>query len=106
MHPSSGHLLSDVIILLTRRGRGEMLASRIMTAMRRTTVNASADDLRTLEAEAARRGVPLTVVLRDAVEDKARAIREGRRPHVGVARSSDGRRASELTAEPVADETR
>lgn len=81
-----------------------MLASRIMSAIRRTTVSATAEDLRTLETEAARRGVPLTVVLRDAVEDKARAIREGRRPRVGVARSSDGRSAAELTGEPVADE--
>ena len=81
-----------------------MLASRIMTQLRRTTVAARPADLRTLEAEAERRHVSLATVLREAVEDKARALRERRRPRVGVARSSDSRTAVELTAEPIAED--
>ena len=77
-----------------------------MNAMRRTTVAAPEEALRTLEAEASRRGVPLTAVLRDAVEEKADAIRRARRPHVGVARSTDGRTAAEVTAEPIAEPPR
>ncbi len=83
-----------------------MLASNIMTQLRRTTVNASPADIRTLEAEAQRRRVPLATLLREAVEEKAHALRTERRPRVGVARSTDGRSAAELTAEPVADEPR
>lgn len=74
-----------------------------MSEMRRTTVAAPAETFRTLEAEAVRLGVPLGTVLRDAVEEKALAIRAARRPRVGVARSTDGRSAAETTAEPVAD---
>lgn len=74
--------------------------------MRRTTVTAPVDSLRTLEAEAQRRGTSLSVVLREAVEDKATALRGARRPRVGVARSTDGRSAAEVTAEPVADDPR
>ncbi len=77
-----------------------------MNAMRRTTVAAPEDTFRTLEAEAARLGVPLGTVLREAVEDKALAIRSARRPRVGVARSADGRSAAETTAEPIADPPR
>jgi len=73
---------------------------------RRTTVTAPADVLRTLETEADRRGVSLATLLREAVEEKARALRLGRRPRVGVARSDDGRRAAEVTAEPVAEPPR
>lgn len=81
-----------------------MLSSSIMMH-RRTTVTAAPDVLRTLEAEADRRGVSLATVLREAVEEKARALRL-RRPHVGVARSTDGQRAVDVTAEPVAEKPR
>ena len=77
-----------------------------MTQMRRTTVSAPQAAIRTLEAEAERRSVPLATVLREAVEEKAKALRNRRRPRVGVARSTDGRSAAELTAEPVAEEPR
>ena len=77
-----------------------MLASRIMH--RRTTVNARAEALATLEAEARRRDLPLTAVLAEAVEEKAASIRAARRPRVGVARSTDGRTAAQVTGEPVA----
>lgn len=70
---------------------------------RRTTVTATRETLATLEAEAQRRNVPLATVLREAVDEKAAAIREGRRPRVGIARSTDGRSAAEVTAEPVAE---
>ena len=75
-----------------------------MTDLRRTTVSAPPGALRTLEAEAERRRVPLTVLLREAVEEKAEALRAARRPRVGVARSTDGLTAAEVTAEPIADE--
>jgi hypothetical protein len=68
----------------------------------RTTVSAQRDDLDTLRAEAARRGVPLSLVLAEAVTEKAQAIRRRRRPRVGVARSNDGRSAAELASDPVA----
>jgi len=83
-----------------------MLASRIMTQLRRTTVSALPATIRTLEAEAQRRSVPLAALLREAVEEKAESLRRSRRPRVGVARSSDGRSAAEVTAEPIADEPR
>ena len=83
-----------------------MLASRIMTQLRRTTVSAPPATIRTLEAEAQRRSVPLATLLREAVEEKAESLRRSRRPRVGVARSSDGRSAAEVTAEPIADEPR
>lgn len=70
--------------------------------MRRTTVSVRREDLDTLEAEAVRRGVPLTAVVAEAVAEKAVALRARRRPRVGVARSRDGRSAAETTAEPVA----
>jgi hypothetical protein len=77
-----------------------------MTELRRTTVSAPQAALRTLEAEADRRGVPLTALLREAVEEKAHALRNRRRPRVGVVRSTDGRSAAEVTAEPIAEEPR
>ena len=77
-----------------------------MTQLRRTTLSAPTSDIRTLEAEAQRRSVPLAALLREAVEEKATALRSGRRPRVGVARSTDGRSAAEVTAEPVAEESR
>jgi hypothetical protein len=79
-----------------------MLESRIMNRLRRTTVTASEAALRTLEAEAARRQTSLSAVLAEAVDEKALAIRERRRPRVALGRSSDGLRAADLTAEPIA----
>lgn len=73
-----------------------------MMRSRRTTVTASEEALRTLEAEAVRRGTSLSALLGEAVEEKAEALRRRRRPRVGVARSTDGRRAAEVTSEPVA----
>jgi Ribbon-helix-helix protein, copG family len=69
---------------------------------RRTTVTASADSLASLEREARRRGVSLTAVLSEAVEEKAAAIRAARRPRVGLGASTDGRRAADVGSEPVA----
>jgi hypothetical protein len=69
---------------------------------RRTTVTASADALGTLEAESRRRGVPLTVILAEAVDEKAARIRSARRPRVGIGKSQDGRTAAAVTAEPIA----
>ena len=79
-----------------------MLESRIMNRLRRTTVTASEAALRTLEAEAARRQTSLSAVLAEAVDEKALAIREHRRPRVGLGRSNDGLHAADLTAEPIA----
>jgi predicted DNA-binding ribbon-helix-helix protein len=70
--------------------------------LRRTTVTASRSSLDTLEAEARRRGVTLTAVLAEAIDEKADTLHVSRRPRVGIARSTDGRSAAELTAEPVA----
>jgi hypothetical protein len=68
----------------------------------RTTVTANVEDLDTLRSEATRRGVPLNVVLAEAVSEKAGALRRRRRPRVGLGRSGDGRSAAGLTSEPVA----
>jgi hypothetical protein len=70
---------------------------------RRTTLTAPSADLDMLAAEAERRGVALTVLLAEAVAEKAAALRAERRPRFGVARSSDGRSAAEVTAEPIAE---
>ncbi|HEY1238288.1 MAG TPA: ribbon-helix-helix protein, CopG family [Solirubrobacterales bacterium] len=70
---------------------------------KRTTVTAPADALATLEADARRRGLSLTAVLAEAVNEKAASIRNGRRPRVGIARSTDGRSAREVTSEPIAE---
>jgi hypothetical protein len=78
-----------------------MLTSRI--TMRRTTVTADEGALDTLSAEARRRGVSLSSLLAEAVDEKAAAIRATRRPRVGLGRSSDGGSAAELTANPVAE---
>jgi hypothetical protein len=72
------------------------------TAVRRTTVTARRSSLDTLEAEARRRGVALTVVLAEAIDEKAGALHAARPPRLGIARSSDGRSAAEVTAQPVA----
>ena len=80
-----------------------MLESCIMNQARRTTVAAKRSSLDTLEAEAHRRGVALTVVLAEAVEEKAASLHRSRRPRLGIARSTDGLSAAEVTAEPVAE---
>lgn len=77
-----------------------------MSEVRRTTITASRENLDTLAAEAMRRGVPLTVVVAEAVAEKAADIRASRKPRFGVARSTDGRSAAEVTAEPVAEPPR
>jgi hypothetical protein len=73
-----------------------------MTGLKRTTVTARRDSLATLENEAVRRGVSLSALLAEAVDEKAAGIRAGRRPRVGMGRSADGRSARELASEPVA----
>jgi predicted DNA-binding ribbon-helix-helix protein len=70
--------------------------------LRRTTVTARRASLDTLEAEARRRGVTLTSVLAEAIDEKAEALYISRRPRLGIGRSIDGRSAAELTAEPIA----
>jgi hypothetical protein len=82
-----------------------MLSSSIMN-QQRTTVTAPTEALRTLQAEADRRGVSLATLLREAVEEKAKALRSSHRPRVGVARSTDGRSAADVASEPIADEPR
>lgn len=77
-----------------------------MKQMRRTTVTAEAQDLATLEAEAKRLDLPLTVLVSEAIAEKAAALRSRRRPRVGVARSRDGRSARGVAAEPVAQPPR
>ena len=71
--------------------------------MRRTTVSADREALDTLEAEARRRGVPLTAILAEAVDEKASRVRSARRPRVGIGRSTDGRSAAEVASEPIAE---
>ena len=63
---------------------------------------AEEEALATLEAEARRRGVSLSAVLAEAVEEKAAAIRAARRPRTGVGTSTDGLNAAELASRPVA----
>jgi hypothetical protein len=82
-----------------------MLASRIMT-QRRTTVLVDEAALATLTFEAKRRNVPLAELLREAVDEKVVSLRTARRPHVGVARSIDGRRAADVTVDPIANDPR
>jgi hypothetical protein len=74
-----------------------------MNQMRRTTVAAKRSSLDTLEAEARRRNVALTVVLAEAVDEKAAALHTARRPRLGLGRSTDGLSAAQLTGEPVAE---
>jgi hypothetical protein len=80
-----------------------MLESCIVNQIRRTTVAARRSSLDTLEAEAHRRGVALTVVLAEAVDEKAASLHRARRPRLGVGRSTDGLSAAQVTAEPVAE---
>jgi hypothetical protein len=70
--------------------------------IRRTTVAARRASLDTLEAEARRRGVSLSTVMAEAIDEKAKTLHVSRRPRLGVARSSDGRSAAELSGEPIA----
>ncbi len=70
--------------------------------IRRTTVAARRSSLATLESEAHRRGVSLSAMMAEAIDEKARALNAARRPRLGIARSSDGRSAAESTSEPVA----
>jgi hypothetical protein len=91
-----------------RRLSMTMLDSCIMNrtgntiSLRRTTVTARRSSLDTLEAEARRRGVALTAVLAEAIDEKAKALHTSRRPRLGIARSTDGLAAADLTGEPVA----
>jgi hypothetical protein len=83
-----------------------MLESRIVM-QKRTTVAAPSESLATLEAEADRRGVALTVVIAEAITEKATAHRRARRPRLGVGASGGrSRGAAKLTANPVADPPR
>lgn len=70
--------------------------------IRRTTVAAKRASLETLEAEARRRGVSLSTVMAEAIDEKAMTLHVSRRPRLGIARSTDGLSAAELTSEPVA----
>lgn len=79
-----------------------MLASRIMS-QRRTTVMLDEDVLATLGFEAKRRNVSIAELVREAVDAKVGGLRAERRPRVGVARSTDGRSAADVAAEPIAD---
>lgn len=66
------------------------------------TVATEEEALATLIREARRRGVALSAVLAEAVEEKADAIRRARRPRTGVGASTDGRSAADLTSDPHA----
>jgi hypothetical protein len=74
----------------------------VVSDVRRTTVAAKRASLDTLEAEARRRGVSLSTIMAEAIDEKARTLHVSRRPRLGVARSTDGRSAAELTGEPIA----
>jgi hypothetical protein len=95
------HVLPGVRAAATSRGL--VLESRIMNQTRRTTVAAKRSSLDTLEAEAHRRGVALTVVLAEAVDEKAASLHRVRRPRLGIGRSTDGLSAAQVTAAPVAE---
>jgi hypothetical protein len=73
-----------------------------LAAIRRTTVAAKRSSLDTLEAEARRRGVTLTAVLAEAIDEKAKSLHAARRPRLGIARSTDGLSAAQVTASPIA----
>jgi hypothetical protein len=65
-------------------------------------VAAKRSSLDTLQAEARRRGVTLTAVLAEAIDEKAKSLHTARRPRLGIARSTDGLTAAQVTANPVA----
>lgn len=73
---------------------------------RRTTLTADEGTLATLQSEADRRGASLASILREAADEKAVALRAARRPSVGYGRSTDGLRAADVTAQPVAEPPR
>ncbi|MEJ7703705.1 MAG: ribbon-helix-helix protein, CopG family [Geodermatophilaceae bacterium] len=58
--------------------------------IQRTTVAADSDDLAVLRAEASRREVPLSQVLREAVTRHADALRDSRMPRFGRGASGSG----------------
>ena len=72
-----------------------------ISQVRRTTLSAEADDLRTLEDEARQRGVSLSALLREVVAEKAREIRLQRRPRIGIGRSGH----VSISDESAADES-
>ena len=78
-----------------------------VTQRRRTTVAAPAAALATLQAEAGRRGISLSAVVAEAIEEKAVALRQTRRPRLGVGASgSRSPGAALLTADPIAEAIR
>jgi hypothetical protein len=72
------------------------------TDVRRTTVAAKRASLDTLEAEARRRGVSLSTIMAEAIDEKARTLHASCRPRLGIASSTDGLSAAQLTSEPIA----
>lgn len=70
--------------------------------VRRTTVSAKRASLETLEAEARRRGMSLSAMVAEAIDEKATKLHRSRRPRLGVARSTDGLSAAALTSDPIA----
>jgi hypothetical protein len=67
--------------------------------MKRTTVSADSDDMAVIEYEAKRRGVSVTLVLREAVTEYAAGIRTTRMPSFGI-----GHGGPDLSQETVDDE--
>jgi hypothetical protein len=65
-----------------------MLTSGAVTG--RTTLAAAPEDLETLRAEARRRRVSLARLLREMVAQRAKQLRERRRPRIVVGRSGKG----------------
>jgi hypothetical protein len=72
----------------------------------RTTLAAEKDDLDTLRAEARRRGVSLARLLREIVSERAKHLRERRRPRIGVARGGRGVARASSTHEDRPAKTR
>lgn len=54
-------------------------------------------------SEAKRRNMGLAEIVREAVDARVVELRSGRRRRVGVARSTDGWSAAEVSAEPIAE---
>jgi hypothetical protein len=70
--------------------------------MRRITITADQRALETLRDEARRRGASLAILVREAVDEEVASMCAARRPRVALARSTDGRSAAAVTAEPPA----
>lgn len=68
--------------------------------IRRTTIAAEEEDLRTIEDDARRRGISLAAVMREVVRERAAALRAERRPRAGLGASGHG----QLARESVDDE--